>query len=594
MKYGFPLTLSALLLIVSAGCTSSEQLVDSSPPPQFPPVFSASSTYAFEVYDANGNRIDHPFLGGLNIPRPQFVDIDADGDLDLFLQELTGRVMHFENTGDPSNPEFSLRSDRYHDLDVGEWYRFVDFDGDGDYDILGEEPNSYVRLYLNDGTPSSASFTTTIDSLRDAEGTPLFADAQNIPAFSDLDCDGQLDLFIGRVDGTVRHYESVGDDERGLPRMLMVSDRFEDIQILAQFGAMGGASLHGANALTFHDIENDGDPDLFWGDFFEPGVLLIENTGSCDAPSLRSEPLPFPIDNPVLTSGYNATAFADVNGDGRSDFFVGVLGGAFQPARTSAKNFFFLESTAEGFELNTQQFLSQIDVGSESIPTFADLDGDGDQDLLLSNKIDQNDLETAVIHVYENTSTTEVISFRYKERLPMSGLFHYAPALADLDNDGDNDMMLGTWNDGVHFYRNDGDAQHYNFVSEDNRNISLTRGSNSFPALVDIDSDGDFDLFVGESSGELNYYQNTGSSSEPVFELVSDNFDDIDAGRRSTPAFTDLDGDGDQDMILGNESGDALIYLNIGTPEPSQFEESGVLEYRTPLLHHAVLRRHRW
>src|SRR6056297_4300123 len=50
----------------------------------------------FPVYDENGNRIDFPFLGGLNAPRPQFLDIDGDGDSDLFLQEHTGDLMFFE------------------------------------------------------------------------------------------------------------------------------------------------------------------------------------------------------------------------------------------------------------------------------------------------------------------------------------------------------------------------------------------------------------------------------------------------------------------------------------------------------------------
>jgi len=582
MKHDIRLTIPALFLVIVGGCAGSRQLAPV-PSAQFPPVYAPPGIYAFEVRDAEGISIDHPFLGGFNVPRPQLVDIDADGDLDVFVQELTGHLIHFENVGTAKQPDFRWRSDQYQNLDVGEWYRFVDFDSDGDFDILGELPNSYLRLFLNSGTPSAPTFTTTIDSLRDADGVPLFADAQNIPSLVDLDCDDLLDLFVGRVDGTVRRYESVGNDAQGIPRMRMVTERFEDIQIVAQFGGMRGAgTLHGANALTFHDVDDDGDPDLFWGDFFEPGVLLIPNTGTCEAPNLRNDPIPFPLENPVLTSGYNATAFADLNGDNRADFFIGVLGGAFQPARTSATNLFYLEATPEGFELRTRQFISQIDVGSESIPTFADLDGDGDQDLLLSNKIAQDELKTAHIHVFENHSGSAGTSFQYIGKLPLSGLFHYAPSLADLDGDDDLDMLVGTWNDGVHFYRNNGDAQRHDFAAEEALNISLTRGSNGTPALVDIDTDGDYDLFIGESSGELNFYRNHGSPTDPRFELVSDNFDDIDAGRRSTPAFTDLDGDGDQDMILGNESGEALIYLNVGTPEAPAFEGSGTLSIALP------------
>ena len=64
--------------------------------------------------------------------------------------------------------------------------------------------------------------------------------------------------------------------------------------------------------------------------------------------------------------------------------------------------------------------------------------------------------------------------------------------------------------------------------------IELGRGTNLVPALVDIDDDGDLDLFAGESSGDLNFWRNVGSPTAPAFELVSESYEDIDAGRRST------------------------------------------------------------
>ena len=38
--------------------------------------------------------------------------------------------------------------------------------------------------------------------------------------------------------------------------------------------------MHGANTMTFMDIDSDGDEDIFWGDFFEPSLLLLENRGT--------------------------------------------------------------------------------------------------------------------------------------------------------------------------------------------------------------------------------------------------------------------------------------------------------------------------
>jgi hypothetical protein len=221
----------------------------------------------FPVVGEDGRPYEHAFLGGYNLPRPQLVDIDGDGDLDLFIQEESGRVQFFEHVAGGS-PTFQWRTDHYGDIDVGEWFRFVDWDGDDAPDLLTELPYSYVRYHRNVGTATAARFEAAPDTLRDTSGQPIFSDRQNIPNAIDVDCNGRMDLMIGRLTGTITRYQEAGVDAQGLPRFELVTDRFEDIEIVAQFG-----SLHGANTMAFGDIDGDGDEDLFWGDFFEAGVL---------------------------------------------------------------------------------------------------------------------------------------------------------------------------------------------------------------------------------------------------------------------------------------------------------------------------------
>ena len=561
----------------------------------------------FPVRGAGEQPYRFPFLGGLSVPRPQLADIDADSDADLFLQEETGRLMFFENTGTPEKAAFAWRTDDYRDLAVGEWYRFTDLDGDGDFDLLAERPYSYVRYYRNTGTPEEAAFALAADTLKSASGKPIFSDRQNIPNVNDIDCDGLPDLFLGRLDGTITRYEQApeasADAPADAPRFRLVTDRFEGIEIVAQISQPGGTpappppgfpggpstggpsasnpsagsfgpSLHGANTMAFADFDADGDPDLLWGDYFEPGLLLIENTGSCERPDLRTEPRPFPPADPLVTSGYNAPTAGDLDGDGDLDLLVGVIGGAFNPSRTAQDNLYFYEHTEDGYALRTRRFLDGLDVGDESFPALGDLDGDGDPDLLLGNKISADGDDTARLLRYENEGSAAQPVYRLADTLDAPASYNFAPTLGDLTGDGHPDMLLGTWNDGVAFYENDGRG---GLALADSQLVQLSRGSHTAPALGDLDQDGDLDLLVGETSGTLNFFRNAGTPQAPRFERVADTSLDIDVGRRSAPALADLDGDGLLDLVVGTEADGLAAFRNAGTPQQPDFARDTTL-----------------
>lgn len=518
----------------------------------------------FEVSDADGQVLDQPFLGGFNAPRPQFADINADGRADLFIQENSNDLMFFENQ--PAG--LSWQTDRFHNLDIGEWYRFADFDQDGDMDLLAEQPYSYIRYYRNEGSAESPRFTLAADTLRGANGEPIFSDRQNIPNVTDIDCDDRLDLFVGRLDGTVTRYESRGLNDEAIPQFELVSKKFEGISIVKQIGTM-----HGANTLTFEDIDNDGDQDLFWGDFFEPSLLLVENRGTCNNPELQGEPQPFPSENPVQSSGYNAPAFADLGQDGDRDLLVGVLGGAYNASGTLAENLYFYEQNENSrFQLRTKQFLNTIDLGNESIPAAGDIDGDGDTDLLVANKIDPSGKKSSVVYRYENRGTKENPELHQIEALDLPNAYHYAPELGDLNGDGRLDLLLGTWKGRIAYYQNKGD----DFEQKDESFVDLDRGSNSVPALADLDADGDLDLLVGESGGGIHFYENKGSAQAPDFVYQKDRFEGVEVGHRSVPSFRDIDGDGDLDLFMGSKMEGIVFYRNNGTSKQAQFQKEAL------------------
>ena len=589
MQRGRSAWLGAAAVLATLGSAAGLQATPAQPQPAGSRIGDPAAweriVYGIEFRDESGEIIGHPFLGGFNLPRPQLADADGDGDLDLFLQERSDRVMFFRNISTGGAPEYLWVTDSYEDLAVGEWFRFVDVDLDGDLDLLAEEIYSYIRYYRNDGGSGPASYVLATDTLRDVAGEAIFSDRQNIPNAADIDCDGFLDLLIGRLTGTITRYEAETMDGDGVPRFRHITDSFEDIEII---GAFQG-SLHGANTMALGDVDQDGDHDLFWGDFFEPGILLIENTGTCRTPVLRGTPRSFPLGDPVTTSGYNAPALGDVDRDGDMDLTMGVLGGAFDPKTSAVENLYQFEQGADGdFRAVTSRLIRTVDAGSESFPALSDFDGDDDLDLLLSNKIDTENNRTGHLFVFENTGSATAPVFAARGAVPgLPEQYHYAPAFGDLDGDGDDDVLMGSYSDRMSWYRNDGrDGRASGVLPRwtlvDSAAATLSRGRYTTPTLGDLDADGDLDLLVGESSGALNYYRNDGGPRAPAFELVSDEFQDIDLGRRSVPTLVDLDGDGDLDLAVGYEVEGVRIFLNEGSRREPVFVETDPIPFPVP------------
>jgi hypothetical protein len=452
-------------------------------------------------------------------------------------------------------------------------------DADGDPDLLSEQPFSYVRLYRNEG---AAGYRLVADTIRDARGGAIFSDRQNIPNAADIDCDGRLDLFIGRLAGTITRYEATGAVGATVAPFRHVEDRFQGIEIIAEFGnplyrppadtaPTTGPSMHGANTRALADVDGDGDIDLFWGDFFEPGLLLMENTGTCARPDMSGGPVAFPSHDPVLTSGYNAPTFGDADGDGDPDLVMGVLGGAYDANRSAADNLYYFAQGDGRFELVTTRLISQLDVGAESVPVLVDWEGDGDLDLLLANKVDPTEVGTSRIYLFENETGPQGPSYVARGPIAVQGAYHNAPALGDLDADGDLDMVLGTWRPDVAVLWNRGSRSEPRYEAAGAPLVTLTRGANAVPTLGDLDGDGDLDLIVGEASGTLNLYRNEGTPREPSFALVSDAYLDVDVGRRAAPALVDLDGDGDLDLVVGSETEGLVVFRNEGGTEAADF-----------------------
>ena len=92
----------------------------------------------------------------------------------------------------------------------------------------------------------------------------------------------------------------------------------------------------------------------------------------------------------------------------------------------------------------------------------------------------------------------------------------------------------------------------------------LNMGEKITPAFVDIDNDGDKDLFVGDTLGYIKYYENTGNNVYQQQTGVNNPFNGVDLGDETKPAFVDIDDDGDFDAFIGELEGNLNYYRNDG------------------------------
>ncbi|WP_323686577.1 FG-GAP-like repeat-containing protein, partial [Lamprobacter sp.] len=200
---------------------------------------------------------------------------------------------------------------------------------------------------------------------------------------------------------------------------------------------------------------------------------------------------------------------------------------------------------------------------------MADLDGDGDLDALVGDG-------DGALNYFENTGSASSAAFAAAVTNPF-GLTKVgsqsAPTFADLDGDGDLDALVGEFDGILNYFENTGSASAAAFASAQNAStFGLTDvGIYANPTFADLDGDGDLDALVGAGDGIVNYFENTGSASSAAFASAQDAsaFGLTNVGSNSAPTFADLDGDGDLDALVGEYYGNLLFFENQENTAPS-------------------------
>ncbi|RJQ74161.1 MAG: T9SS C-terminal target domain-containing protein [Desulfobacteraceae bacterium] len=248
----------------------------------------------------------------------QLVDIDADGDRDLFVG-ASDEIRFFRNTGTAQSPAFTLEEEYYQGISlesIAPW--FCDIDADGDYDLfcgMGAIPGPPgLYLFLNQGTPQAPFYT-----LYSADLVPGDYHVMLSPTLADIDADGDADLFL-----------TDGDNITGANNIWF----YQNLGTPTSF-SFGTAVINWQNIdlqapiwrhLRFFDWDEDGDLDLFLNHNWTEGgenLRYYRNVGTPQNPVMQwvtNAFLPFEVPMPC-------PGFCDIDADGRTDLFVGDMYG---------------------------------------------------------------------------------------------------------------------------------------------------------------------------------------------------------------------------------------------------------------------------
>jgi len=309
----------------------------------------------------------------------------------------------------------------------------------------------------------------------------------------------------------------------------------------------------------FADLDGDGDFDMVIGST-DGAPYYMENVGDLTTPHF--------VPGADLFSNINSLdaevgVFYDIDNDGDLDFITGGYTGLNLFLNTGTVNIPVFEKIND--------FFPGLNVGSNPIPDLKDLDNDGDPDMVVGLS------ESGVVKLYTNTGSAVSAQFSESnvDEIGDVGLYAY-PVFCDLDADNDQDLLVGRDSHGFIYYENIGNSSVAAWQPDPG--IFAGLGSETYwnsPGLVDLNGNGTFDLIFGTASGPLNYYNNTGTPSTPVWQVNTSLFGGVlDAGGASNPCFYDYDNDGDHDMFTGSQMGDIKYFRNTGTSTGPAWEEN--------------------
>ncbi len=515
------------------------------------------------VKDSTGHNLTMPWAGGLNAPHFEKMDLNLDGIMDLITFDTHGnRLMTYINTGIKDSSSYTYAPEYENAIP-----KCISWLQTYDYNHDGKmDIFTYIpggiRVFKNTSTASKLHFTQVTYMLN-------YMASSGFP----------INIYVSSVD---------------FPAFVDV-DLDGDMDILT-FHVLGAYVVWYRN----YSMERYGIPDSLdfkiydkcWGKFAEGennNAVFLNQT--CNYKSDVTAPK-----SDAKHTGSTLLSL-DLNGDSLMDLILGDV------------DYFTINGLINGGTRDSAHIVSQdtsfpdvypVDIVTFPSINYLDLNNDSIDDLLVApfdpSYYKVNSLNG--VWLYKNNGANNYPNFHLSKK----GFFQdrmidvgdgALPTIVDVDGDGLKDIVIGNYGnvDSTHmdsiwyileifkvsklcYYKNIGTSTAPAFQYEDGNWLNLRRLKKKSlkTTFGDLDGDGDEDLLIGSDDGQLIYKENiAGPNHRMSFGPNQFYYQNIDVGDYSSPQLIDIDGDSLLDLVIGNKLGLLSYYKNTGTRTNAQF-----------------------
>ena len=561
----------------------------------------------------NGLPFKSALDGGINSGQFSNIDLNLDGVMDLIVFDRSGNKLnpYINNNGNYIYaPKYRNNFPKIHD-----WILMRDYNLDGKNDIFTYSSGG-MAVYLNTSNNVDLEFTEVTQLVLSDYGSNflnIYISPVDIPAISDIDYDGDLDVLTFSILGGFVEYhknqsmELYGNCDslifefsescwglfyEGLNSYILNCQNCQCPQVNSNYNAK---QKHAGSTILAIDIDNDNDKDLILGDISFNNLNILINGGDSQNAFMVDIDSIFPqnFNNTLAANiqGFPAGYYIDVTSDGIKDLIVTTN------SQNNSENYescWLYENNGQNNEPNfnfiQNNFLQadMLDFGTSAFPVFYDYNNDGLEDLIIGNYgyHNVNNDPTSSLALLENTGSDSIPSFNLIDRdwLNISSInlntslnipaLNLSPTFGDLDGDNNKDLILGDADGKLHLFTNIGN-NNFQLSNPNFQNIDI--GQFAQPQLIDVNRDGLIDIIIGEQDGTINFLPNNGSSNNPIFDTIIENWGGIDVDQSyistgfSSPFL--YDSSGVYILFVGSYSGNIYQFSNIENNIYGQFTE---------------------